>query len=193
MLGRGARLTKLVIRLLVIFIGAVLGVLVVVPLLGPGWHLLHGDAISFEGWRVPVPKGFYVRKSGTAAAMWKLSFGIPFLSVPYGHVSLFRRPAQEAFSFDKDYARFKSELTQDASERMHRLKSERTVSAGNRHAYCLEFTRPAPNAGSLVRCAVEDSTLALFYEGDPRYVSDVFAILQVIHPENGSLADGRHD
>jgi hypothetical protein len=94
MLGPRSKLTKLVIRLLAIFIGALLTILIAVPLLGPCWHLLHGDAISFGGWRVPVPKGFYARKSETATVMWKQSLGIPFFNVPYGHISLFRPPSR---------------------------------------------------------------------------------------------------
>src|SRR5579883_2350303 len=186
MLGPRSKLTKLVIRLLAIFIGALLTILIAVPLLGPCWHLLHGDAISFEGWRVPVPKGFYARKSETATVMWKQSLGIPFFNVPYGHISLFR-PPQQVFSFDRNYGRFKSELIQDASEKGYRLRSERTVSVGDKPAYCLEFKRPSPDARSLVRCVVEGSPLAIFYEGDSKYVPDVFATLQGISRENGPM------
>jgi hypothetical protein len=178
MLGSKARLTTLTVRLLAVFVGTILIVLAAVPLLGPCWHLLHGDLVSFEGLRVPVPKGFYVRKSEAGPVMWKQSFGIPFFNAPYGHISLFRRPEQ--FSFDKDYSRFTNELGQDAIEKGYKLTSERTISAGKEPAYCLEFRRSSPAPGSLVRCAVESSTLAVFYEGDSRYVPDVFATLRDI-------------
>jgi hypothetical protein len=66
-------------------------VLLVIPLLGPGGHLLHGDFISYGGWRVPVPKGFYVGKSKMGPAMWKHTLGIPLFNAPYGHISLYSR------------------------------------------------------------------------------------------------------
>jgi hypothetical protein len=179
MLGSKAKLTTLAIRFLGACVGTALLVLVAVPLMAPCWHLLYGDAISFEDLRVPVPEGFYVRTSEAGPVMWKQSFGIPFFNAPYGHISLFRRPEQ--FSFDRDYSRFTNELAQDASERGYMLTSERTVSTGKKPAYCLEFRRLSRASGSLVRCAVESSTLVIFYEGDSRYVQNVFATLRNIN------------
>ena len=44
-----------------VFIGLSLIGLLIIPLFGWGWHLLHADFIFLDGWKVPVPKGFYVR------------------------------------------------------------------------------------------------------------------------------------
>lgn len=198
MLAPRAKLTKLVVQLLCSVVAGLLAVLITVPLLGPGWHLLFGDTISFEGWRVPVPQGFYVRQSATETAMWKQSFGIPFFNVPYGHVSLYRSP-QKLFSLDRDYSRFKAALAQDASKEGYKLTSERTVPVGDKPAHCLEFKRSSPAPGALVRCVVESSAIAIFYEGDPRYVPDVFAILQGVSTNSRSvtcpisLRRGSHD
>jgi hypothetical protein len=167
---------KLMLRLLAVFLGVILIILLVIPLLGPCWHLLYGDAISYGGWKVPVPKGFYVWKSQEGPTMWKESFGIPFFNAPYGHISLFHRP-QPPFSFDRDYAGFKQRLTQDAIEKGYELKAERTAQVGKNSGYCLEFTR-SPEPRSLLRCAVENSGVVLFYEGDSRYIPDALSALQ---------------
>jgi hypothetical protein len=167
--------SKLMLRLLAVFVGVILIVLLVIPLIGPCWHLLYGDAISYAGWKVPVPRGFYVRKSQEGPTMWKESFGIPFFNAPYGHISLFRRPSP--FSFDSDYARFKQGLIQDAIEKGYELKGERTAQVGKNSGYCLEFTR-SPKSLSLLRCAVENSGVALFYEGDTQYIPDALSALR---------------
>jgi hypothetical protein len=185
MLASKAKLTTLAVRLLGVVIGALLIVLVVVPLLGPCWHLLYGDAISFQGWTLPVPKGFYVRKSRNGPVMWKQTFGVPFFNASYGHISFFLRPPKQPFSFERDYIQFKNGLAQDANEKGYKLTSERTVSVGKEPAYCLEFRRSSPEPGSLLRCAVESSAIVIFYEGDPRYVRDVFATLQRMSADSG--------
>ncbi len=166
------------LRLLGVLIGVLLIALLIVPLLGPGWHLLHGDFISYEGWRILVPKGFYVGKSQMGPTMWKHTLGIPLFNVPYGHISLYSRPDQQPFSYDRDYSRFENGVTQEAGQSGYQLEPKRRISVGKNSGYCLEFTRLSGEPRSLVRCVVENSVVVLFYEGDPRYISDVFATLQ---------------
>ena len=179
---------KLMLRLLGVFIGALLIALFMVPLLGPGWHLIHGDFISYGGWRVPVPKGFYVRKSQQGPTMWKQTFGIPFFDASYGHISLYSRsPAQQPFAYDRDYSRFEERVTQEASQSGYKLTSKRTISVSKNTGYCLEFMRVSGEPRSLLRCTVESSAVVLFYEGDPRYISDVFTALQGMSLESNAV------
>jgi len=168
----------LMLRLLGVFIGFLLIALLIVPLLGPGWHLLHGDFISYEGWRIPVPKRFYVRMSQMGPTMWKHTLGTPLFNVPYGHISLYRRPDQQPFAYDRDYSRFENGVIQEAGQSGYRLESKRTISVGENSGYCLEFTRLLGEPRSLVRCVVENSVVVLFYEGDIQYISEVFSTLQ---------------
>ncbi len=173
---KSKKVAKLTLQLSGVFIGVLLIFLVLVPLFGPGWHLLHGDFISYGGWRIPVPKGFYVRNSQGRPTMWRLNLGIPLFRAPYGHISLFSHPPQEPPAFD--YRRFERAVIEDALRSGYQLKAKRTVSVGKNSAYCLEFTRSSGEPRSLVRCVVENSVLVLFYEGDPRYIPDVFTTLQ---------------
>jgi hypothetical protein len=181
------------LRLLGVFIGVLLIVLFIVPLLGPAWHLLHGDFISYGGWRIPVPKGFYVRKSQKGPTMWKQSLGIPFFDASYGHISLYSlSPAQQPFAYDRDYSLFEKGVIQEGSQSGYNLESKRTISVGKNSGYCLEFARSGVEPRSLVRCAVENSVIVLFYEGDSKYVPDVFTTLQgmsVEHTVSGSSYD----
>jgi hypothetical protein len=182
---------RLAFQLLGVFIGVLLIMLLIVPLLGPAWHLLHGDFIFLDGWKIPVPKGFYLTKDQENRAMWKLTLGIPFFNVPYGHMSFYHlRPTPQPFVFERDYTRFRKAAMQEADHSGHHLNSEHTVSTEKVSGYCLDFTQPAGQSRSLVRCAIEHSSFFLFYEGDPRYVPDVFAILRGMSfesTESGSL------
>jgi hypothetical protein len=187
MLGPRKKLAKLMIHLLGVFIGVVLIFLLLVPLLGPGWHLLRGDFISFGGWSIPVPKGFYAKESPDGLILWKYTFGIPFFDAPYGHISVYGlsslTPARQLFEYDRDYPRFESGVTQEAARSGYRLEWKRATPVGRSSGYCLEFTRSAGlkhavPGRSLLRCAIEGSTAVLFYEGDPRYIPDVFTMLQ---------------
>ncbi|PYU54090.1 MAG: hypothetical protein DMG55_32650 [Acidobacteria bacterium] len=126
---------SLMLQLLGVLIGVLLIALLIVPLVGPGWHLLHGDFIVYEGWRVPVPKGFYVGKSQMGPTMWKHTLGIPLFN------SLYSRPDQQPFAYDRDYSRFENGVTQEAGQSGYQLEPKRTISVGKNSGYCLEFTR----------------------------------------------------
>jgi hypothetical protein len=193
MLGAKKKLARLTIRLLGVLIGVLLIFLLLVPLLGPGWHLLHGNFFSYGGWRIPVPKGFFVQQSSEGPILWKYTFGIPFLDVPYGHISVYGpsslSPARRPFEYDRDYSRFESAVTEEAHQSGYRFESKRTIPVGENSGYCLEFTRSAGLQHSILgrsrlRCDVEGSAVVLYYEGDPAYVSDVFAMLRGMSLEN---------
>jgi hypothetical protein len=158
--------------------GAYLIVLLLIPLLGLAWHLVHGDFTSYGGWRIPVPKGFYVGRSQMGPTMWKHTLGTPLFNVPYGHISLYSRPDQQPFIYDTDYSRFEKGVAQAAGQSGYQFESKRTISAGKNSGYCLQFTRASGEPRSLVRCAVDNSVVVVFYEGDPRYISDLYGMLQ---------------
>jgi hypothetical protein len=181
------RRAKLALQILGAFIAAILIPLLVVPLLGPGWHLLHGDFISYAGWSIPVPKGFSEKNSQAGLDMWKLTLGIPIFDAAYGHISIYGTsslsPTRQPFNYERDYSRVETVVTQEAHQSGYRFESKRTTAVGKTGGYCLEYTRSVSikhevRGRSLLRCVIEDSVVAVYYEGDPRYVSDVFAMLQ---------------
>ncbi len=166
---------KVVLRLATASVACGLLVLCTVPLLGPCWHLLFGDKISYAGWSIPVPKGFYSRESRDGPTMWKLNLGTPLFAVPYGHVSLFFRPGQ--FLFSEHYRRFATSVSQDAAAGGYSVY-ERALAAGGSPAYCLQLERQSIQPNSLVRCAIEGSGVAVYYEGDRKYLADFYSVLE---------------
>lgn len=172
------QITRLFLRLASVALGTSLIVLLAIPLLGSGWHILHGDFISYLGWKIPVPTGFYVRNARTEPTMWKHSIGSPFFPAPYGHISLFTRPNQQPFIYQRDYSRFEKNLTEDANKSGYRIDGMQTTSVGNHPAYCLQFTRSSDEPRLLLRCVIENNSVAIFYEGSSRYAPDAFATLR---------------
>jgi len=171
-----AKRARMIFVLMGAFILCGIIALLIVPLFGPCWHLLHGDTTSYAGWKIPVPKGFYVRKSPNGATMWRLSLGVPLLPVPYGHVSIFEHQG-ESFLFSPHYRGFSDSVSQDAATGGYAIQ-ERAVSTAGSTAYCLELDRRAGQPTSMARCAIEGTGIAVFYEGDKKYLSDFFSVLR---------------
>jgi hypothetical protein len=174
---RKTNFLKLALKYVALFIGVYAFLLLFVPLLGFGWHLLHGNFISYHGWRITVPKGYYVTNEPSGPAFWKLTLGAPHFGVPFAHVSFYALHAHP-FKATADYASFEENMTRNAVESGHHLKQRRVLPIGNRSAYCVEFGREQGQPRSLLRCAVEDSTLYIFFEGDARYIPELARTLQ---------------
>ena len=171
-----------------------IGVLVVVAMylsagfcLSLGWHLFHGNSISYAGWTIPVPKRYYVRQDRGFPSIWTLSPGAPAFHLAYGMLSFHSLPGPpHPFSRDKDYPKFEESMTQEATQSGYQPESKRVISIGDKTADCWLFARPRIQPKSLARCAVEDSNIYAFYEGDPRYLTDLFSILQGMVPSNAN-------
>jgi hypothetical protein len=169
---RKNRFLRFVLKLVAIFIGVYAFLLLFVPLLGFGWHLLHGNYISHNGWRIPIPEGYYVTNEPHGPAIWKLTLGAPRFEVPFAHVSFYTRQTHP-FKASVDYAPFEESMTRNAADSGHHFKERRVIPVGNGSAYCVEFSREKKQPRSLVRCAVEDSNMYIFFEGDSRYLPDL--------------------
>src|SRR6266849_8191945 len=109
------KIKRRILYLLAVAIGAWTLMLFSIPLLGPIWHFFNGDSVDYVGWRLPVPKGFYVRTLESGPTMWRPTVGIPFLNVAYGHISVFRLPSdQEPFVHTRDLQRFSEAISEEA-------------------------------------------------------------------------------
>jgi hypothetical protein len=150
------------------------------PIFGFAWHLLHHSNIEYRGVTISVPGHSYVRHTSLGPCIWTLSAGAPLFNRPYAStlVSHSVRP----FSKDKDYSRFADAMAQSAGRSGHTLVTSQTVSLGGRSAFCLEFARADKQPRSLLRCAIDGSDIFVSYEGDPRFLSDVFDILHSMFP-----------
>jgi hypothetical protein len=171
-----------------IFIAAICGVLLVVPFFGFGWHVFHATYISYAGWKIPVPKGYYVRQGEKGPAIWKLSFGAPFFDAPFSHVSFFS--AKKPFAGTSDTERFFQAVSETATEDGYQFKAQRIVSIGTKTASCFEFARSGKQPRSLMRCATENDNIFSFFEGDARYIPELFSTLSGMSQETATENGG---
>jgi hypothetical protein len=186
---RKTKFLKVLLKCVALFVSAYAFFLLFVPLLGFGWHLLHGNFISYHGWRIPVPRGYYVTNEPHGPAFWKLSLGAPRFEVPFAHVSFYNLH-KHLFKATADYAAFEENMTRNAAESGHHVKQRRVLPIGNRSAYCVEFAREQRQPRSLLRCAVEDSSIYIFFEGDARCLPELARTLQEMFIETPSSKSG---
>jgi len=178
-----ARHTKLVWNVLSGILAAAAVWLLFGLFLSFGWHVLHHDSISYLGWRIPVPKRSYVTHDRIGPSIWTLSPGAPLFNLPYGRITFDNWKTGRPFSKDRDYPPFSEGVRQAAAQSGHQMKSTRAISLGQKSVYCVEFARERRQPISLMRCAIDDSDVLLFYEGDPRYIPDVFNTIRGMSPE----------
>lgn len=160
--------------------------LLIIPLFGPAWHALRGDSISYQGWRIPVPDGFFVRNERATPTMWKLTLGTPLWRAPFGQITVFTYPSDRPFRSEADYNNFARGVIHAARSDGYSFLSTRKVASGHAAAYCWEFASSKRKAESAVRCAVGDSLLVLFYSGHQKYLPQFYSALQGVSREKPS-------
>jgi len=172
------RIVRWIGALLAVGVGTYMIGTLFVPLLGPGWHLLHGDYISHETWRIPVPRKFFVRYEMGHPTMWKLGIGTPLVRGSYAHITLFTTPGKQPFLTRTDLDQFEARVTRVEREDGNSLRSAHSVVMGDTSSYCLEFAGANPEARYLVRCAVGNTPLVFYYEGERQYVADFYSMIE---------------
>jgi hypothetical protein len=181
-MGKTARL---LLMLSGVFVAAICGFLLAVPFFGFGWHVLHADYISWAGWKIPVPKDYFVRQDEKGSAIWKLSFGTPYSthrSVMSAFFSL--KSGDKAFVGTSDTAQCLQAVSETATENGYQFKAKHIVSVGTKTASCFEFGRSGKQPRSLVRCATENGNIFPFFEGDAKYVPELFTTLRGMSQES---------
>jgi len=175
---------RLLLMLAGVFIATICGFLLVVPFFGVGWHAFHADYISYAGWKIPVPRDYYVRQEKEGAAIWKLSFGAPLFDVPFSHVSFFY--GAKPFVGTSDAERFFQGISGVATEGGYQFKGKRIVSIGTKTASCFEFSRSGKQPRSLMSCATENDNIFPFFEGDARYIPEFLSTLSGMSQESAT-------
>jgi hypothetical protein len=172
------KLVRMTLLLCGVLIVTILVCLIIASSWGPVWHLFNRDLITFQEWLIPVPKRFYFRQEGEVSVMWKFGFGVPIWDAPSGQIRLFSSGAGRRFQFDSHYDRFVSQSSANTADRGFRLLSEKRVVVDNRPGYCLQFISESRNSQLEIRCAIDNSSVSVWYAGDSRFVDDFWGVLQ---------------
>jgi hypothetical protein len=173
--------SKKMVKLLGCLLGGLALLMFAVLAAAPLWHLTHRNVISFNGWSIPVPQHFFAINSKDHPSLWKTSFGMPFVSSSYGHITLHRKPTGAKFQALRDRVAFERGITQDASNAGYSSSSTQILNVAGLNAYCWKFAAVKSNK-VLYRCFIDNSSTAIFYEGDNRYSADFLSTLQSMRP-----------
>ena len=175
--SKSSKRAKRIVVLLVVAVTALAGTAFVFQYLGFFWHLFWGNSIEFESWRIPVPKAYYVRNDTKSRHLFRHEFGIPFVASAYGHISIFGRTTSPTINIESGIlaAAQRGGLT-------FVEKLDVTTKAG--HASCFEFRRTGRDE-VYSRCVITEVPIVVFYEGAPRFRSDLQAVLQGIAKSDG--------
>jgi len=186
-----SKAARLVLFLITAFTGGYLLLLLAVPFLGFGWHLLHRSVIASNGCLIPVPSEFYVNGGAEQPTMWKHAFGIPLFKGPFGMIGIRPRSSGTNFNFANDFEGSSARMIAVARHEGLALRSQRTLSAATGKAFCFEFSKPMEKSDITVRCAIDDTPLLVIYGGDERFSPDFYAAVQGIS-RDGLKATASH-
>jgi hypothetical protein len=173
-------------RRLCLFVACTLPVALFWPALAAlGYHVLRGDQISVEGLRVQVPRHFYPIGLPKPNKFEVLSLFSSLTVVSYvwhddGAIITFLKAPQPHYFTSSALNQFAIFFTADAHERGFYLRSISAPSVAGRRAHCLTFASNASPNQTLERCALEDSSVSIVFEGSSKYQNDFDSILKLL-------------
>jgi hypothetical protein len=140
-------------------------------LMAPLWHAYHGSTVTVVNWRLEIPKGYSEFGHNSYFAF---SFGAPFLSKSYGHISVFThevsaRPSQQ---------RIETAVVSEAELDGYILKERRTVQSSLGSNYCFQFADRSQASKVAVRCVSSSGELWIFFEGNQRFSDSVYEVVR---------------
>ncbi len=153
-------------------------IFLMVPLLGPSWHLIHGNLITYQGWRIPVPRGFYVTQKPDHCTMWKHTLGAPFKRTASTSIGILTNPSGKLFKFEGNLEESAERMIAAGQMDGYIFHSERTVSTGSSTAYCFEFYNQQAPSEFTARCAIENTAILFIYLGDDKSKEDLYSALE---------------
>lgn len=173
--------------------GALVGVLVVLttvtsvelllPQLGFLWHLVNRGDVTIGGYSFAVHPKYFLSRSNKAITFVRFSPVVPFISgrsaikgvfAKRNLIGIYGNPERRVFDFDTDYASLRRWLADEARYAGPYQQLGKTVKTKNGTAYCFQFNRPESVAA---RCFLDGSSVTIYFEGEPRFVDDVYDVV----------------
>ena len=139
------------------------------------WHFLYGDEVSFTGWKIPIPKNFYVWNRKKGLAFWKTDFGVPIFSDSYGLISL--GMANKPIDYETDFDKFVAIQITLAREDGIFGEVNRKEFPQTPPRYCVEFL-DGLNENALSRCIVDGTRLTVWYSGNAAYLPAFYSTVR---------------
>jgi hypothetical protein len=139
-------------------------------LMAPIWKTVRGGTVTVSAWRLPVPKGYSAWRSDS---LFAFGFGAPLLNDHYGHISVFTKTARP----DLTPQRIENAIVAIAQQDGYILEERRTILNGSETNYCFQFSEQPLHSKVIIRCMNESGELSVYFEGNRRFSSDVYAVV----------------
>jgi hypothetical protein len=167
-------------------------------LMAPLWHATHGNSLALGGWSVPIPTSYW--RFGNHQVFFVYSYGAPiFRKEEYGSISAQIHQVSGVVTEQ----RITAAVMREAAVEGYVLEGRKTVQSAATTTYCFQFIDRSHPAAVVVRCVASSGELYVFFEGNRRFVGDVYEVvnglrrLQVTellplyrHPTSNRLTSG---
>jgi hypothetical protein len=156
---------------------------VLLPRLGFLWHLINRSDVTVDGFSFVVHPKYFLSRSDGGTYFVRFSPVVPFVSgrsairgafAKRNLIGIYANPERRAFNSDVDYARLKVWLTNEARSVGPYQQTEKTFNTQDGAALCFQFNRPESVE---VRCFLDGSSVTVVFEGEPRFVDDVYQVV----------------
>jgi hypothetical protein len=150
---------------------------------GTLWHIFHGNATTYAGWIVPVPRGFFSFHSRGCLLIERMEPRLAGFGRRADMVVMCSVPSDKYFVLSRDFPTFERIESGSAAQNGLTERLTKTIQKGPSGRTCIEFDRPAGSETMMqhpelqISCFIEGEPTTLSYSGTARYSSDVYSIV----------------
>jgi hypothetical protein len=163
-------------------IATLLGIAIFLPeLAGLGWHAVYGKTAKYDGWRIPVPNGWFAMRHGESLTLERML-----------HIPLRQMTPTVVFlpMHTKKNAPFNANIWTQVqvaiqNRRGYELASTRQITMIGVPGYCWEFVKRGDQSSWWITCLAPSEDLSADYSGRQAYVGAFYAILPEIKRSGG--------
>lgn len=139
------------------------------------WHWRHGDSVTFRGWEVPVPRGWWPLKNPYDTVLLQKAWP-PIEREPQSNIIVEVFGATGGFVFNSE--KWKRARTQTMAKRHYNLVAERAARIDDHEAYCLEFAASGDVKEVWVVCDFPTAGLRFEFHGPRAPVSEFYQVVE---------------
>jgi hypothetical protein len=167
-----------------VFIAALLAVAIFLPeLVGLGWHAVYGKTANYDGWRIPVPAGWFAMRHGESLTLEHM-LHIPLRQMTPTVVFLPMHTEKNA-PFNANIWTEVQVAIQD--RRGYRLANTRQITMIGVPGYCWEFVKRGDQSNWWITCLAPSEDLSADFSGRQPFVAEFYSILPRIRKNTGEI------
>jgi hypothetical protein len=148
------------------------------------WHMRFGDSTTFQGWTIPVPKGWWVSSNNSQLIVQKMLRFYEHRDPPSIIVEAVR-PSNPV-----DPETLKKELIYALTNQGYSLQEDRPIHIGTHPGYCLHFINSTDPNGLHISCESMTAQLSLDFFGRHSEIQNFYLVLDQLKEPKGTRVSG---